>query len=260
MKIQKASFGIIKRTLENGREEFLLRLVGSWGNVLNLIGGKGEAGESPRDTAIRELNEELHLEYEADYRFDEDNQITVELVQFSQREQMEKLYRFSLFPVQLLKSPDEIERKFLGEGGEPKCFWVTLEEIMDEKTVEGISISDTVRKVFQESDKNIAQRLIERQYAGFHIDLGKPMTGETGKSCIWPVYLKTEAKLKHTLIAKVAQYDKLTREKDNFEKYIRPLGRIAFFVELWRPSARSGVGFWQTLWRYLIHPSKNVLY
>jgi 8-oxo-dGTP pyrophosphatase MutT (NUDIX family) len=147
MKTQKASFGIIKREL-NRKEEFLLRPVGSWGNVLNLIGGKAEEGESPKDTAIRELNEELNLEYGEDYQFDEGNQFTVELVQFSKREKMEKLYIFSLFPVIFKRSMAEIEAKF---PEVPKPVWVTLEEIKAEKANDGMEISDTVWKVLRET-------------------------------------------------------------------------------------------------------------
>jgi tetratricopeptide (TPR) repeat protein len=120
---------------------FLLRWNSNW-EAYHLIGGKfaPEQDHNLRDTAIREVCEEIQLKYDQDYTLgDEKN---VELIQYSRSQKLYKRYRFGIFVARLLLSRDEITAR-LSTFPNDELRWCTLEEIHQEKTADGRPISPT---------------------------------------------------------------------------------------------------------------------
>jgi len=145
MKVQKAAFGIIKTNID-GTEKYLLRWNDKW-NCFNLIGGKYEE-EQDSDlfaTAVRELEEELHLRFGADFEITRGTEHKVEMVQFSQREKIDKRYYFSLFPAKFKNHKTSLEI----HSSDTANRWVNKNELKQGSTEDGRKISDTVRAILE---------------------------------------------------------------------------------------------------------------
>jgi serine/threonine protein kinase len=155
---EPSSFGIIRRKKGN-QTQFLMQNVPSW-NGLNLIGGKMKFLKDRSDFSItlqRELEEELNLNIK-DYKITKEYDV-VRFPQFSERDAVHKEYEFHLFEVALSQeASNSIKIQEESETGlNPRWnYWASLNEINNLKTVKGIEISWTTKRILQEL--NILQK------------------------------------------------------------------------------------------------------
>lgn len=144
MNEQHAAFGLIKIS---GRDQtrYLLQYNRKW-LWFNLIGGKIEAGETPWQAIVREIEEELNLVYQKDFTVLESPLAFYETTEFSKREQIEKHYKMHFFEVNLLVSEEELVGRL---SANPENLWVTCEEIQNGFSKDGKALSYLVRDLLR---------------------------------------------------------------------------------------------------------------
>src|SRR5438132_14314022 len=101
MRQSYAAFALIRRVAAAANSEFLVNWNPGW-NAFNLVGGKKERDESFRECCSRELQEELNLSEEVDYRVNPEPAVRLEEVKESQRTGELTAYTFEAFEVELL--------------------------------------------------------------------------------------------------------------------------------------------------------------
>jgi 8-oxo-dGTP pyrophosphatase MutT (NUDIX family) len=124
MRSSEASLAIITRTTFDGETEYLTQWNEKW-DAYSLVGGHREDGESFRDCCIREIEEELSLKSEVDFRVDLlPIAPSLEYSAFSKSAGVETHYRFELFVTELMT--DEARKKVTTN---PDNRWVGVYEL-----------------------------------------------------------------------------------------------------------------------------------
>ena len=142
-----AIIAFIKARLD-GEDKYLLQYNKHW-NWYNLISGKEEAEDKGelKNTALREVSEELFLEENEEFTVKELPIEEIELVQFSKRHKVYTRYKFKLYQVFFIK-PFERIISWLKVNHNNK--WFTEEEIRAGRGRDGSIISETARKVINQ--------------------------------------------------------------------------------------------------------------
>lgn len=147
-----AIVALIKARVE-GEDKYLLQFNKHW-NCYNLISGKEEEEDrgSLRNTALREVSEELFLERERDFTVRELPIEAVEIVQFSERHRVYTKYKFKLYQVFFNRPFSEINSWLMMNRYNR---WFTEQELRAGKGREGSDISDTVRGLVKEIPRGL---------------------------------------------------------------------------------------------------------
>lgn len=147
--MQKAAFAVITDR-EGESAKFLVQWNAQW-QMYNLVGGKLDNGRGDRNrllrTIKREMVEELHLEHEEDARIRHQYR-PLRLKQFSQREKIQKWYKFNIFDVDLHPNKPEFSRRWAFSRLKSRNNrFVSQAEICQKHTWDGKPISPTTRHV-----------------------------------------------------------------------------------------------------------------
>lgn len=102
----------------------------------NLIGGKLEPDESPLECVIREVEEELHLKFEADFIVSPEPVQTLDLTEVSERSGELTEYHMTFFAAEFTR-PELCDS--IVERSENR--WLSLPEMMNEQTTDDLAIS-----------------------------------------------------------------------------------------------------------------------
>lgn len=147
MNEQRASFGVLKATTEEG-PRYLLQYNHKW-RWFNLVGGKSEPNETPRLTLIRELGEELNLIYLKEFTVSSAPLTLYETTQLSNHELVLTHYFLSVFAVSLIGSHEQILQTLQTLAANPDNIWVNARDIKLKLTAAKQPISDLVLRILE---------------------------------------------------------------------------------------------------------------
>ena len=144
MRSSIAALALIRRT-HRGRTEWLTQWNETWGRF-NLIGGHKRPTESFRACAVRELEEELHLQAETDFRVAAEPFAHLEYTAWSASARAETDYTIELFETEFLTT-EAAERVLCDEQNR----WLSEAEIEAGRCADGRPISETVPLLLRKS-------------------------------------------------------------------------------------------------------------
>lgn len=137
MRQSVAAFALIRRQSE-GHTLWLSQWNRNW-NRFNFVGGHQRPGESFRQCAIREVEEELRIVEGQDYHVSDKPLAYLEYVAWSQAANDQTAYTVELFDVRLLH--DEVQRRI---DSQRENRWLTETEILAQKSSDGLAVSETM--------------------------------------------------------------------------------------------------------------------
>ena len=139
-----ASFALFKRP--NGEStEWLAQWNANW-QTLNFVGGHKHERESFLECVIREVSEELDLTEIEDFVVADEARVHLEYSAWSKSAGEQTEYTVELFDVRLCTS--DAKRKV---ESSPLNRWVLEQEIANEMTLDGVQVSETMRKLLTKS-------------------------------------------------------------------------------------------------------------
>ena len=141
---QTASFALFTRNGENG-VEYLAQWNSRWQRY-NFVGGKQEQQETPRECVLREVEEELQLDFESDFHVSESAICKLRFTEISERTGKATDYHFAMFQAHF--TGQEVAGT-ISDRSENR--WLTVTEIVSQATDDGRAISRvmtmTIRKL-----------------------------------------------------------------------------------------------------------------
>lgn len=142
MRRSPAAFALFRRSTQSG-DLWLAQWNAKW-KAFNLIGGRREPGESARDCAAREVEEELLLTRHKDFTIATKLLAHLEFEAFSISAQESRHYEMDLFRANF-ERPDLCAQIAF----DPANRWLNPVEISAGKTTDGQTISEVTQQFFQ---------------------------------------------------------------------------------------------------------------
>ena len=141
MRQSEASVALFRRSVD-GESQWLLRWNRQWERY-SFIGGHREAGETPRECLVREIEEELGFRHRREYSIIRKYSLPVEFEAWSESAKEQTHYRFFLFDVELADTGVA--------ASDPKLRWATLPEIEACQCQDERRIGEVVKRLVAES-------------------------------------------------------------------------------------------------------------